>query len=151
MEWRNVRRADAAGDKFYGWIAYIAKVTGRPTKMVLPKDQELAQLKVKPEAMSKFKVGAAKDGEILACEREFHANTGVNAGSGVDGGGGGRSELYMHVFSNWREIGFFYRTNQMVTGAARSNYQQEFKWAWEQMMDDGGSGRDGSRAVQVAE
>jgi len=128
--------ADAAGEKFYAWIAFISKQTGRPAKMVLPKDQELAQLKVKPETLSKFKVGATKDGKIVACHREFHVNTGVNAGSGVEGTGGGRSELYMHVIPNWREVGFLYRTNQMVTGAARSNYQQEFKWAWEQMMDE---------------
>ena len=128
--------ADAAGEKFYAWIAFISKQTGRPAKMVLPKDQEMAQLKVKPETLSKFKVGATKDGKIVACHREFHVNTGVNAGSGVEGTGGGRSELYMHVIPNWREVGFLYRTNQMVTGAARSNYQQEFKWAWEQMMDE---------------
>jgi CO/xanthine dehydrogenase Mo-binding subunit len=128
--------ADAAGEKFYAWIAFISKQTGRPAKMVLPKDQELAQLKVKPETLSKFKVGATKDGKIVACHREFHVNTGVNAGSGVEGTGGGRSELYMHVIPSWREVGFLYRTNQMVTGAARSNYQQEFKWAWEQMMDE---------------
>jgi len=128
--------ADAAGEKFYAWVAFISKQTGRPAKMVLPKDQEMAQLKVKPETISKFKVGATKDGKIIACHREFHVNTGVNAGSGVEGTGGGRSELYMHVIPNWREVGFLYRTNQMVTGAARSNYQQEFKWAWEQMMDE---------------
>ena len=29
-----------------------------------------------------------------------------------------------------------YRTNSMLTGPSRSNYQQEFKWAWEQMMDE---------------
>jgi len=77
-------------------------VTGRPTKMVLPKDQELAQLKVKPETLSKFKVGATKDGKIIACQREFHVNTGMNPGSGVEGGGGGRSELYIHVVPNRR-------------------------------------------------
>ena len=37
---------------------------------------------------------------------------------------------------NWEEIGFLYRTNSMRTGPSRSNSQQEFKWAWEQMMDE---------------
>ena len=30
-------------------IAHLAKVTGRPVKVMLPKDQELAQLQIKPE------------------------------------------------------------------------------------------------------
>ena len=55
---------------------------------------------------------------------------------GVRRDGGGRSELYLHVVPNWREIGFLYRTNSIVTGSSRSNFQQEFKWAWEQMMDE---------------
>ena len=92
---------------------------------------------MKPQTLSKFKVGATKDGKILACQREFHVNTGANPGGGVGGeGGGGRSELYLHVVPNWKEIGFLYRTNSMLTGPSRSNYQQEFKWAWEQMMDE---------------
>jgi CO/xanthine dehydrogenase Mo-binding subunit len=133
----------SAGDKFYPWIAHIAKMTGRPTKIVLQKDQELAQLNVKPANLTKFKVGATKDGKIIACQREFHVNTGANTVNPASqeaqanaAGGGGRSELYLHVIPNWKEIGFLYRTNSITTGASRSNYQQEFKWGWEQMMDE---------------
>jgi len=133
----------SAGDKFYPWIAHIAKMTGRPTKIVLQKDQELAQLNVKPANLTKFKVGATKDGKIIACQREFHVNTGANtanqaspAAAANGAGGGGRSELYLHVIPNWKEIGFLYRTNSITTGASRSNAQQEFKWAWEQMIDE---------------
>ncbi len=128
----------AAAGKFYVWVAHIAKMTGRPVKLTLSKDQELGFLSVKPQTLNKFKVGATKDGKILACQREFHVNTGANAGGGqgTTEGGGGRSELYLHVVPNWKEIGFIYRTNSLFTGASRSNYQQEFKWAWEQMMDE---------------
>src|SRR5881396_3775634 len=117
------------------WIAYIAKQTGRPFRLTLPKDQELAQMQVKPANIQKFKVGATKDGRIIACQREFHVNNGSNAGAGQQGGGG-RSELYIHVIPNWREIGNDYRTNSMTTGPSRSNMQQEFKFGWEQMMDE---------------
>ena len=129
-----------AAPKFYPWIAHIAKVTGRPTKITLNKGEELAHLHVKPQTLCKFKVGATKDGKILGCRREFHVNTGANpqAAGQISGGegGGGRSELYLHVVPNWEEVGFMYRTNSMWTGPSRSNYQQEFKWAWEQMMDE---------------
>ena len=126
-----------AAPKFYPWVAHIAKQTNRPVKITLNKGEELAHLAVKPQTFCKFKVGATKDGKILACRREFHVNTGSNPGGGIGGeGGGGRSELYLHVVPNWEEVGFMYRTNTMRTGPSRSNYQQEFKWAWEQMMDE---------------
>ena len=119
------------------WIAYIAKMTGRPAKLMLQKDHELAFLQIKPQNLVKFKVGAKKDGHITAVHRTFYVNTGMNATvGGAAGQGGGRSELYLHVIPNWRESGFMYRTNTMVTGPSRSNMKQEFKWGWEQMMDE---------------
>jgi len=119
------------------WIAYIAKQTGRPAKLMLQKDQELAFLQVKPQNIVMFKVGAKKDGKITAVQRTFHVNIGANDNpQGGQGQGGGRSELYTHVIPNWKEIGFMYRTNTMLTGPSRSNMQQEFKWGWEQMMDE---------------
>lgn len=128
----------ANSSKFDGLVAHIAKMTGRPTKLTLSKDQELAFLNIKPANIIKFKVGASKDGKITACQREFHVNSGAKIPgiSANDAGGGGRAELYLHVVPNWREIGFLYRTNTMTMGPSRSNYQQEFKWAWEQMMDE---------------
>jgi CO/xanthine dehydrogenase Mo-binding subunit len=121
--------------RYFLFIAHIAKVTGRPTKMMLPKDHELAQMSVKAENITKFKVGATKDGKIIASQREFF----IAAGSGGGGGGGeagGRSELYLHVVPNWKETGFSYYTNSMEIGPSRSNSQQEYKWAWENMIDE---------------
>ena len=123
-----------ASEKFYPWVAYIAKMTGRPVKLTLTKDQELAHMQVKPENIQKFKVGAKKDGRIVVCQREYFVNNGERSGGG--GGNGGRSELYLHVVPNWKEIGHDYRTNSMTIGASRSNMQQEFKFGWEQMMDE---------------
>jgi CO/xanthine dehydrogenase Mo-binding subunit len=37
---------------------------------------------------------------------------------------------------NWKETGYNYTTNSPRQGACRSNMQQEFKWSWEQMMDE---------------
>ena len=123
--------ARQGSEKFYPWVAHIAKMVGRPVKLMLPKDNELAHMQVKPENIQKFKVGATRDGRIIACQREFFVNSGERGT-----GGGGRSELYLHVVPNWKEIGFRYRTNSMTIGPSRSNMQQEFKWGWEQMMDE---------------
>ena len=118
--------------KLNPWIAYLAKQTGRPVKFMFQKDEELAHMMIKPQNIQIFKVGANKDGKIVACQRTFHQNSGER----TTGGSGGRSELYLHVIPNWREFGFAYTTNIMQTGPSRSNMQQEFKWGWEQMMDE---------------
>ena len=128
--------ADGAMDRINPWIGHLAKVTGRPCRLLLPKDQELSVLRIKPQNLTKFKVGAMKDGRIIAITREFHVNTGSNPENSSGVGGGGRSELYLHTCPNWREIGYLYRTNTSRTGSSRSNAQQEFKWSWEQMMDE---------------
>ncbi|HEY3247715.1 MAG TPA: xanthine dehydrogenase family protein molybdopterin-binding subunit, partial [bacterium] len=129
--------ASGAAFRFYPVIARIAKVTGRPTKIVLPKDQELSHIRHKPENTAVFKVGAKRDGHITAVERTYYIAGGPGGGeAGGEGAGGGRSELYLHVIPNWKETGFAYITNTPAAGPARSNRQQEFKWAWEQMMDE---------------
>src|SRR5205807_9180199 len=38
-----------ASEKFYPWVAYISKMAGKPVKLTLTKDQELAHMQVKPE------------------------------------------------------------------------------------------------------
>jgi CO/xanthine dehydrogenase Mo-binding subunit len=130
--------ASGAAGRFSPLIAHIAKLTGRPTKIVLPKDQELAHLDFKSENTGTFKVGATRDGRITAVERTYHVNGGNGGGSagGGEGAGGGRSEIYLHVIPNWKETGFNYASNTPAIGPVRSNRQQEFKWGWEQMMDE---------------
>jgi len=73
-----------------------------------------------------------RDGRITACHRTFYQAF----GDGSSAQGGGRSELYLHVVPNWKETGYNYTTNSPRQGACRSNMQQEFKWSWEQMMDE---------------
>src|SRR5207244_12494709 len=59
-----------AAERFYPLIAHLAKLTGRPVKVMLPKDQELAQLLIKPETITKFNVGAKQDVRIPAIDHE---------------------------------------------------------------------------------
>ena len=118
VERRNVWRSDAASaPKFYPWIAYISKQTNRPVKMMLNKDEELAHLAVKAQTLCKFKVGATKDGKILACRREFHVNTGANPGGRFrrrrqEAGG---LSCTSTSFRTGRRNGFLYRTNSLNT------------------------------------
>src|SRR5258708_8281788 len=98
---------------------------------MLPKDQELAQLQIKPETITKFKVGAKKDGRITAIEHEVHVSCGdLEFGGHASGPGNAANqlELYTSLVPNWRSLWSAYRTNAPRPGTSPSYYQQETKW-----------------------
>jgi CO/xanthine dehydrogenase Mo-binding subunit/aerobic-type carbon monoxide dehydrogenase small subunit (CoxS/CutS family) len=131
--------ARLAAERFYPLIAHLAKVTGRPVKVMLPKDQELAQLLIKPETLTRFKVGVKKDGRIVALTHEIHLSVG-DSESGYHASGPGNAtnqlELYTSLVPNWRSLWCAYKTNAPRPGPSRSYIQQETKWSWEAMMDE---------------
>jgi len=121
------------------WIAYIARMTNRPVRLMFPKDQELSQNSIKPENITTFKVGCRKDGHIIALSHEIRINSG-----NISGGGGhatiesGRNQTMMYTSQvpHWTSTFYTYKTNTIAQGASRSNTQQEMKWSWEIMMDE---------------
>jgi CO/xanthine dehydrogenase Mo-binding subunit/aerobic-type carbon monoxide dehydrogenase small subunit (CoxS/CutS family) len=131
--------ARMAAERFYPLIAHLAKVTGKPVKVMLPKDQELAQLQIKPETITKFRVGAKKDGRITAIQHEVYVSVGDLESGGhasTPGNAANQLELYTSQVPNWRSLWCAYRTNAPRPGPSRSYYQQETKWSWEIMMDE---------------
>ena len=131
--------ARMAAERFYPMIAHLAKVTGRPVKVMLPKDQELAQLQIKPETITKFRVGAKKDGRIVALDHEVFVSVGdLDFGVHADGPGNAanQTELYTGKVPHWRSTWCAYRTNAPRPGPSRSHIQQETKWSWENMIDE---------------
>jgi CO/xanthine dehydrogenase Mo-binding subunit/aerobic-type carbon monoxide dehydrogenase small subunit (CoxS/CutS family) len=131
--------ARLAAERFYPLIAHIAKVTGHPVKVMLPKDQELAQLRIKPETITRFKVGVKKDGRIVALEHQVYVSVGdLDSGGHASSPGhaANQFELYTSKVPHWRSLWSAYRTNAPRPGPSRSYYQQETKWSWEIMMDE---------------
>jgi CO/xanthine dehydrogenase Mo-binding subunit len=131
--------ADPSARRFYLPIATIAKLTGRPVKVMMPKDQELAQLDIKPETITKFKVGAKKDGRIVALLHEVSVSVSDSQGGGHASGPGNahnQLELYTSTVPHWRSLWRAYHTNAPRPGPSRSFMQQETKWSWEIMMDE---------------
>jgi CO/xanthine dehydrogenase Mo-binding subunit/aerobic-type carbon monoxide dehydrogenase small subunit (CoxS/CutS family) len=131
--------ARLAAERFYPLIAHLAKVTGRPVKIMLPKDQELAQLQIKPETITNFKVGATKDGRIIAIEHTVYVSVGdleIGGHASNPGNATNQLELYTSLVPNWRSLWCAYRTNAPRPGPSRSYFQQETKWSWESMMDE---------------
>jgi putative selenate reductase molybdopterin-binding subunit len=131
--------ARMAAERFYPMIAHLAKVTGRPVKVMLPKDQELAQLQIKPETITNFRVGARKDGRITAIDHEVYVSIGdLDFGVHADGptNATNQMDLYTAQVPNWRSTWSAYRTNAPRPGPSRSHLQQETKWSWENMIDE---------------
>jgi CO/xanthine dehydrogenase Mo-binding subunit/aerobic-type carbon monoxide dehydrogenase small subunit (CoxS/CutS family) len=131
--------ARLAAERFYPLIAHLAKVTKRPVKVMLPKDQELAQLQIKPETITKFKVGVKRDGRITAIDHEVYVSCGdleFGGHASSPGTATNQMELYTSLVPNWRSQWCAYRTNAPRPGPSRSYYQQETKWSWESMMDE---------------
>jgi len=131
--------ARMAAERYYPMIAHLAKITGRPVKMMLPKDQELAQLQIKPETITKFRVGARKDGRIVAIDHEVYVSIGdLDFGVHADGptNATNQLDLYTSQVSHWRSTWSAYRTNAPRPGPSRSFLQQETKWSWENMIDE---------------
>lgn len=130
--------ARAGSQTFYPFIAHLAKVTGRPVKMMLTKDQELAQIQIKPENATRFKVGAMKDGRIVALQHDVDISGGDSDGPGHSSAeiAKNQTELYTAGVPNWKSTWRTYKTNSIRVGASRSYTQQEVKWAWENMIDE---------------
>ncbi len=90
--------ARMAAERFYPMMAHLAKVTGRPVKVMLPKDQELAQLQIKPETITNFRVGAKKDGRIVALTHEVFVSIGdLDFGVHADGPGNAYNQLELYT------------------------------------------------------
>jgi CO/xanthine dehydrogenase Mo-binding subunit len=124
---------------FWGHIAYIAKVTGRPVKTVLTKSEELVAVHHKPETVSKFKVGLTGDGKIHALRYEFHMIAGamdqppIHIMSEI---AKNNLELYTARTPHWEEVAYAYKSNTPEVGCSRSCTQQEVKWAFENLVDE---------------
>ncbi len=124
---------------FWGQVAHIAKVTGRPVKAVLTKAEELYHILHKPETLSKFKVGLTKDGKIHALRYEFHMVGGLidTLPQHVAGEvSKNQVELYTARTPHWEQVSYAYKSNTPMVGCNRSCTQQEVKWAWENLADE---------------
>jgi xanthine dehydrogenase molybdenum-binding subunit len=124
---------------FWGLVAHISKVTGRPVKAMLTKAEELYHILHKPETMSKFKVGLTQDGKIHALRYELHMVAGLtdtlppHVASEVSKN---QLELYTARTPHWEQVSYAYKSNTPMIGCNRSCTQQEVKWAFENLADE---------------
>jgi CO/xanthine dehydrogenase Mo-binding subunit len=120
------------------FIAYMAKQAGRPVKIMFPKEEEFANINIKAETITKFKVGAKKDGRIVSLAHEFYVSLGgaTSQSAPTTDVTVNQTEFYTSSVPNWKSTWYSYKTNAMRWGPTRSWSQQEIKWAWEIMIDE---------------
>jgi len=124
---------------FWGLVAHMARVTGRPVKAVLTKEEELCSVANKPETFSKFKIGLKRDGTIHAFRYEFHMIAGnVDAPPQHVAGEVSKNqlELYTARVPHWEQVSYAYKSNTPMVACNRSCTQQEIKWAFELLIDE---------------
>jgi CO/xanthine dehydrogenase Mo-binding subunit len=124
---------------FWGLVAHVAKVTGRPVKAVLTKAEELYSVQHKPETFARFKVGLTKDGHIHALRHELHMIAGVTDSlpqQVMSESAKNNLELYTARTPHWEQISYAYKSNTPSIGCNRSCTQQEIKWAFENLADE---------------
>ena len=124
---------------FWGLIAHMARVTGRPVKALLTYSEGLYHVQHKPETISKFKVGLTKDGRIHAFRHELHLIAGVMdvpPQQVMNESAKDAWVLYTARVPHWEQIAFAYKSNTPAVGCARSCTQQELKWGFENLMDE---------------
>jgi CO/xanthine dehydrogenase Mo-binding subunit len=124
---------------FWGLVAHLAKVTGRPVKAMLTKAEELYHISHKPETISKFKVGLTKEGRIHAFRYEIHLVAGLVEAPPQHVAGEvckNQVELYTARVPHWEAVTYAYKSNTPMIGCNRSCTQQEVKWAFENLADE---------------
>ena len=77
--------AKFGADLWGALAARLAKQTGRPVKVMLERDMEIALAGSRLSAFGRMRVGVKDDGEILAWESDAWGTGGVNGGMGAPG------------------------------------------------------------------
>ncbi len=64
--WRWVQRSKFSPDEWGIHVAQLSKTTGKPVKLMLDRNMELEAAGARPSAYAQIKVGAKKDGTLVA-------------------------------------------------------------------------------------
>lgn len=115
----------------------LARITGRPVKMILNRDEEFTMMRARHPAKVRVKTGAKKDGTLVA--REFDAT--YDAGAYADDSPGvlGFGMLMArgpYRVPHVRSIGRAVYTNKLRTGAFRGFGNPQTAMASETNLDD---------------
>ncbi|WP_421994769.1 xanthine dehydrogenase family protein molybdopterin-binding subunit [Roseococcus sp.] len=112
----------------------LAKKTGRPVKMVMTRDEVMRATGPTSGSMSTVKIGATKDGKIVAAQGTFYLQAGGLPGSPIRGAAGCAFAPY--DIANVHSVGFDVVSNRSKVAAYRAPGAPIGAYAAECVMDE---------------
>ncbi|MBI2265871.1 MAG: xanthine dehydrogenase family protein molybdopterin-binding subunit [Armatimonadetes bacterium] len=119
------------------YLALLARATGRPVKMHCPREESASFFPKRHGTLLKYKVGAKRDGTLVAAALEAYYDTGAYAvfgekvmGAGVEYGLGGYRIPHTQI------NGYSVYTNNPPAGAFRGFGMPQVTFAWESLLDE---------------
>jgi CO/xanthine dehydrogenase Mo-binding subunit len=117
-----------------GTLALLARLTGKPLRLVLTRRQAFALAKGAPAAHFELELGAKKDGTVTGLRARFHYDNGASAGWH-----GGISSAFLSGTYRWQGVevtGFEVATNKTPVDAYRAPGAPQTYFALESAMDE---------------
>jgi CO/xanthine dehydrogenase Mo-binding subunit len=115
-------------------VAALALAVGRPVRAVYSRQEEFSSADPAPESQIRVKIGAKRDGTLVALESELLFDSGAKSGSPV-----GIAAILlgsMYRFEHLRLNGTDVLTNKAATGAYRAPGAPQAAFALESTIDD---------------
>ncbi len=117
-----------------GLLALLARLTGKPLRLVLTRRQAFGLAKGSPAAHFELELGARKDGAVTGLRARFHYDNGASAGWH-----GGISSAFLSGTYRWQAVeitGFEVATNKTPVDAYRAPGAPQTYFALESAMDE---------------
>jgi CO/xanthine dehydrogenase Mo-binding subunit len=125
-----------ANPLFEPHAAFLSKVTGRPVRIELTREEDFATTNPRHASISWVKIGAKKDGTFTAFQIKWLLDSGAYTFEGpavCDCGSVFARGPYW--FPNWKIDGYNVYTNKIVAGAFRGFGNPQVTWARESSID----------------
>ena len=110
---------------------HLSRKTGRPVRMMLDRKEEHISGGNRPNSIQLMKIGATKDGKLVAIKQRSHGTAGVGLGAGV-----GRIAQVMYECPNFQTEQYDVFTHAGPGAAWRAPGNVQGAFALEQAMDE---------------
>lgn len=127
-------KSDITVEQTVAWIASF--VPGRPVKWVATRQEDFTSTLIGHGIRTRMKIGAKKNGKLVAIQSEIFHSTGAYADTGVNVTmAATHNSAGPYEFDHCDLIGYTVYTNTPPVGAYRGYGHQESQFATERMMD----------------
>jgi xanthine dehydrogenase YagR molybdenum-binding subunit len=121
-----------------GLAGRLSKAAGAPVKLMLTRFEEALAVGNRPSTFQKLKLGADKDGQLVAFEAETCGSPGISGGGQSAGGGGGAAVRlpYLYEVANRRVKQASVVINAGAARAMRAPAHPQSSFGMESIMDE---------------